>query len=291
MSTNRQPAGTSVGGQWAPGSAGEVEDSLDLEDSFDDFGHPEHEGQIDLADWGVREDMRDVRADGEKFGVAGFIHPQKVERMRMLSYHLDDDAAVERVRDDIAPASTTEEVAFAARSYRDWVSDKNYMPDDEINDLILRDQSRRGMSAEPPANLAPPTSYGPGGGYVSRWDGVNYEIGTTTKEVAKNVRGDIAESVKSGWLPDDFKYSVRKRDALAVSVTAESKSFDHDDLYPAEMEDSVYGRRIDPEAAEVQRRLSAIADSYRSHRSDTMTDLYNVSFYCSPVVTSRPRPS
>ena len=29
MNTNRQPAGTSVGGQWAPGSSGEVEDSLD----------------------------------------------------------------------------------------------------------------------------------------------------------------------------------------------------------------------------------------------------------------------
>ena len=28
MSTNRHPAGTSVGGQWAPGSAGEVEDGL-----------------------------------------------------------------------------------------------------------------------------------------------------------------------------------------------------------------------------------------------------------------------
>lgn len=28
MSTNRQPAGTSIGGQWAPGAAGEVDDSL-----------------------------------------------------------------------------------------------------------------------------------------------------------------------------------------------------------------------------------------------------------------------
>ena len=29
MSTNRQPAGTSIGGQWAPGAAAEVEDGLD----------------------------------------------------------------------------------------------------------------------------------------------------------------------------------------------------------------------------------------------------------------------
>lgn len=29
MSRNRQPAGTSVGGQWAPGASGEVEDALD----------------------------------------------------------------------------------------------------------------------------------------------------------------------------------------------------------------------------------------------------------------------
>lgn len=31
MNARRQPAGTSVGGQWAPGSAGEVEDSLDAD--------------------------------------------------------------------------------------------------------------------------------------------------------------------------------------------------------------------------------------------------------------------
>ena len=40
MSTNRQPAGTSVGGQWAPGAASEVE--MDLDDAFDDtFDAPE----------------------------------------------------------------------------------------------------------------------------------------------------------------------------------------------------------------------------------------------------------
>jgi len=286
MNTNRQPAGTSIGGQWAPGAAGEVEDSLDLDDAFDDLGHPEHEGRIDLADWDVREDMVGVRTQSEKFGVSGFVHPDKLGQVRMLSHQLDDEEAVERVRDQVAPASTVEEVAFAARSYQRWEAEKDYMPDDEINDLILRDQSRRGMSATPPARLAPPTSYGPGGGYASRWDGANYEMGMGTKEVAKNVRGDIAESVKSGWLPEDFTYSVRKRDASAISVLARSNTYDRDEIYPPETED-VYGRRMDPEAAEVQRRLSAITDSYRSHRSDTMTDLYNVSFYCSPVVTGR----
>jgi len=38
MSTNRHPAGTTVGGQWAPGASGEVDIDLDdaLDDTFDD---------------------------------------------------------------------------------------------------------------------------------------------------------------------------------------------------------------------------------------------------------------
>src|SRR5699024_2791622 len=47
MNTNRQPAGTSIGGQWAPGAAGEVEDALDLDDAFDDTAAPQYES-IDL---------------------------------------------------------------------------------------------------------------------------------------------------------------------------------------------------------------------------------------------------
>ena len=50
MSTNRQPAGTSIGGQWAPGAASEVDDSLDPVDD------------------GVRDHALD-REMSERFGV------------------------------------------------------------------------------------------------------------------------------------------------------------------------------------------------------------------------------
>lgn len=55
MSVARQPAGTSIGGQWAPGSAGEVEDSLDA-----DFLVPDH---------GVVDDLLDERNDSEALGI------------------------------------------------------------------------------------------------------------------------------------------------------------------------------------------------------------------------------
>ena len=48
MSINRQPAGTSIGGQWAPGAADEVEDSLDLDDAFDDTADGHQYGDVDL---------------------------------------------------------------------------------------------------------------------------------------------------------------------------------------------------------------------------------------------------
>lgn len=49
MSINRQPAGTSIGGQWAPGAASEIEDSLDLDDAFDDTASGHQYGDIDLG--------------------------------------------------------------------------------------------------------------------------------------------------------------------------------------------------------------------------------------------------
>ena len=50
MSDNRHPAGTSVGGQWAPGAAGEVDDSLTGESPFDQY----------TAGCGLTEEQRNV---------------------------------------------------------------------------------------------------------------------------------------------------------------------------------------------------------------------------------------
>lgn len=74
MSTSRRPAGTSVGGQWAPGASGEVADFLDFEDAFDDemgFVEPEPESE---PVYGVAPD------GGFDFGIA----PQAPETSNTL---------------------------------------------------------------------------------------------------------------------------------------------------------------------------------------------------------------
>lgn len=57
MSDNRHPAGTSVGGQWAPGAAGEVDDMLD--ETFDTPIATESESALQ-ATTPIRESGRDV---------------------------------------------------------------------------------------------------------------------------------------------------------------------------------------------------------------------------------------
>jgi len=55
MTTNRQPAGTSIGGQWAPGASGEVDDALD-----DDFLTRDHGVVDDLLDESTDSDALDI---------------------------------------------------------------------------------------------------------------------------------------------------------------------------------------------------------------------------------------
>ena len=61
MSVSRQPAGTSVGGQWAPGAASEVEDSLDA-----DFL---------VRDHGVVDDLLDESTDSDALGIISGARP------------------------------------------------------------------------------------------------------------------------------------------------------------------------------------------------------------------------
>lgn len=302
---NRHPEGTSVGGQWAPGSAGEVDMELDFEDAFDGQGYAPHEpvqpisedGRYGLAldDWEVREDMVGVRTEHEVIGLAGFVDPEKTQTIQALSYDPEnvDREVVERIRRQVAPASTNAELLHAAHEHNrltgelreQGYSDDPINVDAPIDELILRDQARRGMRVTAAPKIAGVESFGPGGGYAERWDGGRYEPGMDTKEVAKEIRGEVKQAVKGGWLPEDFKYSVvtdRFAGGSAIGFSATAKELRDDQL---NRRDPDYGySRQRPETAEVQRRMSALADSYRSVRTDTMTDLFNVSFYCTPQV-------
>ena len=90
MNTNRQPAGTSVGGQWAPGASGEVDDSLDVGDDrpeveeflasspsvsmtvthemYDDHGASDRSvditsEEVDASEWAHTQSIEDLEDD------------------------------------------------------------------------------------------------------------------------------------------------------------------------------------------------------------------------------------
>lgn len=76
MSENRHPAGTSLGGQWAPGSAGEVDlDAFDADPSTDP-GMEDHFAQ-------QRDPMRDMRTEAHSNMLP--VGRQKADRVRSVA--------------------------------------------------------------------------------------------------------------------------------------------------------------------------------------------------------------
>lgn len=304
MNENRHPAGTSLGGQWAPGSAGEV----DFDDAFDDLGYdasppPEesdYEGEFAPTDWEVRPEMDGVRAENEKFGLAGFIHPTTRSDVDAAFYqHVREELSkdsLSHLREHHFPATSEGEILDSLNEARSELtadgpdSDPRYRESQNIlDDISHRDQSRRGFGpGVGSANIPEITSYGSGGGYASRWDGGNYQRGMSTKEAAASIRKDVKKATESGFLSKDFKYSVRTENfagGSAVNFNAVPKEEMDPEVFQEKGEINQYGDPLRSyEVAEMEDRMSAIADSYRSNRSDSMTDLVNTNFYCNPRV-------
>lgn len=304
MNDNRHPAGTSLGGQWAPGQAGEV----DFDDAFDDLGYdaappPEdstYEGGFSPDDWQVRPEMEGVRAENEKFGLAGFIHPSTRSDVDAALYqHINGEVSKDDLtylHDKHFPATSEAEILDSLNNAKTELtadgpdSDPRWQESQSVlDDISIRDQSRRGLGpGARGVNIPEITSYGSGGGYANRWDGGNYERGMSTKEAAASIRKDIKSATETGFLSKDFKYSVRTENfagGSAVSFNATPKEPVDPEVFTEKGEVNQYGDKMRSyEVAEMEDRMSAIADSYRSDRSDSMTDLSNTNFYCNPRV-------
>lgn len=92
MSTNRQPAGTSVGGQWAPGASGEVDDILDLGE--EGFGPDE---TTDFSRFGLRPETTPDGLDeawAEHQAILEQDKPESTDAIIARELGLPDDAEV-----------------------------------------------------------------------------------------------------------------------------------------------------------------------------------------------------
>lgn len=300
---NRHPAGTSVGGQWAPGSASEV----DFDDAFDDLGYnatepPQESTYGDFApdDWQERPEMRGVRTKNERLGLGGFVHPEARSAIDSAFYnHVNEEITTDDLtylQERHLPATSNAEIVDSLNNARDILADHDEDSDPNwqeaqgpLRDLVLRDQSRRGLGVDSSAVDIPDiTSYGSGGGYAVRWDGGKYDREMTTKEAAANIRKDVKTAVDAGFLPEGFKYSVRTDNfagGSAVRFSASPKEPMAEENFMEENDLNPYGEPLRSyEMTEMENRMSMIADSYRSDRSDMMTDLFNTNFYCHPCV-------
>jgi hypothetical protein len=113
--------------------------------------------------------------------------------------------------------------------------------------------------------------------------------GLDTTAIAKRIREDIKAAIKARELPK-AKYSVRTdKYSMGSSITVEASSLPfpvlNPDAYRVEpgakwvtFDSANHRSRFTPKAQEVERKLSAIVNSYHWDRSDSMTDLYNERF-------------
>lgn len=100
-----------------------------------------------------------------------------------------------------------------------------------------------------------------------------------TKEIAKNIRNDIKEAVKAGYLPSNLKYSVRNSSASMSSSIDVKISGLGEDIDTHEY-DTRYDRMVHkPEVKELIKRVENIHNAYNSDSSNVMVDYFNKAYY------------
>lgn len=132
MNRNRQPAGTSVGGQWAPGSAGEIDDSLTSESSrtlSDEarsdlsrrFFDPDEVEGLDAA---IKPD-----ADPDHVELVGDVLDSKMSRLRTVHEQHDPGATTGAWADIYDRTKSDQPVGERVAGYHDLVAEVGSLSD------------------------------------------------------------------------------------------------------------------------------------------------------------------
>lgn len=116
--------------------------------------------------------------------------------------------------------------------------------------------------------------------------GTKYDSTRDIKEIAKLVRQDIKAAVKAGDLPK-LKASVRiSRYSMGQSLDVEIKEVDCPVANPDRVADDLLGvhppnhKLCTDEAYAVKDKVQVLVDEYNYDNSDSMTDYFDVNFYC-----------
>lgn len=112
--------------------------------------------------------------------------------------------------------------------------------------------------------------------YGKGFKGSKYVAGRPTKEIARFVRQDIKDGIKSGEFPKGLKCSIRYRSfsggsSIECDVVALPSGFK---VYNDEALSS-----YSQEYLELQGKLKALVQAYRYDDSDSMVDYFDVNFY------------
>lgn len=127
----------------------------------------------------------------------------------------------------------------------------------------------------------------------SHWVGAKYQKGRDVKDIAKDVRRDIASAVKAGTLPA-IKASVKidrtsMSESIDVVITEIPVGFQavstervrqEMGLSPVEPGKHLASYRT-PEGNALLAAVEAIVNAYNFDKSDTLTDYHNREFYVS----------
>lgn len=97
-------------------------------------------------------------------------------------------------------------------------------------------------------------------------------------QIAKDVRADIKDAVKVGWLPENLEYRVTCGSGDSINVTVIGLS-DADREDPDGVARNGPGRTDRDEVVQVERRIKDLVEAYNRSRTDSMTDYFEERFY------------
>lgn len=125
-----------------------------------------------------------------------------------------------------------------------------------------------------------PTSTVEGGGYYPATVGSKYTGYRDVTAIAKDVRADLQEAQKKGYLPQgvDFSVTVEKYSG-GQSLSVEVRNIREEDIYEKEQNVGYDRNILSKKARELNERVGSIAGAYNSDSTRSEVDYFQTMYY------------
>lgn len=206
----------------------------------------------------------------------------------LLEAYMGGDPAVANVAERLAAITPHAPVPVTAGLWDDAVAAHLDADWDTCRDALgriaqwdARDARWTGDPSFEPPTAAETFSGGNGPVVYTTVTGGRYTGYRPVAEVAKDVRGDLKDAQRRGYLPEGLRFAVTSASYVGgqrLLVTVQGMS--DEDIYARDRVTWSPVRRLSAEAVEIRTRVEAIGGAYARSTTHSQTDYFEATYWC-----------